>query len=246
MSVEAPGGAPAGPRDAPGAGAPEDGSLVTRLAASVSHELRNPLAVILARVQLLQLGLRLGKPVDSDKLVHTLSAIEEQALRASRIVDNLSSFARPRPPQLGPVDLAELVQQVLSALQGRLQSSGVSVEVEVGPEVPTVTADRLQIQTALAQVLHNAIDAMPDGGRVRIGVRRSPNGVEVSVADGGPGVPREDAARIFEAFVSTRRGAAGLGLCIAQTIAAAHGGAVRLVEAGVPGAEFVLSLPVGS
>jgi signal transduction histidine kinase len=243
MSVEAPGGAPAGPRDAPGARAPEDGSLVTRLATSVAHELRNPLAVILARVQLLQLGLKVGKPPDSDKLAHTLSAIEEQALRASRIVDNLSSFGRPRPPQLAPVDLAETVQQVLAAVHGRLQGAGVTVAVEVAPDVPTITADRVQIQTALAQLVHNAIDAMPDGGRVRIGVRRSANGVEVSITDSGPGVAREDAARIFEAFVSTRRGAAGLGLSIAQTIAAAHGGAIRLVAAGVPGAEFVLSLP---
>ncbi len=73
--------------------------------------------------------------------------------------------------------------------------------------------------------------------------RRSADGVELSVADDGPGVAPEDAARIFEAFFSTKRGAAGLGLPIVQTIAAAHGGGIRLIEASGPGGEFVLSLP---
>ncbi|MGH7543610.1 MAG: sensor histidine kinase [Gemmatimonadota bacterium] len=243
MSVEARGGAPAGPRDAPGAGAPGDGSLVTRLAAGLAHELRNPLAVILARVQLLQHGLRSGKPPDGDKLARTLTAIEEQAFRASRIIDNLSVFARPRPPELAPVDLAETVRQVLGLLHGRLEEASVTVETDLASDARTTMADRFQLQAALAQLVLNAIEAMPAGGRLRVGVCWSASGVELSVADSGPGVAREDAARIFEAFVSTKRGAAGLGLCIVQTIAASHGGGIRLVEAGVPGAEFVLSLP---
>jgi signal transduction histidine kinase len=234
MSVEARRGAPA---------APGEGSLVTRLAAGVAHELRNPLAVILARSQLLLLGFRNGKPPDETKLVQTLATIEEQAQRASKIVDNLSIFARPRPPALGPVDLRALVEQVLGPLRDRLGRTGVVVEVDLAPDVTTVVADRVQLGTALAQLVDNALEAMPEGGRLQISGRRDADQVELSVADTGPGVAREEAARIFEAFFSTKRGGAGLGLSIVQTIAAAHGGAIRLLEAGGPGARFVLSLP---
>lgn len=220
-----------------------DEPLVTRLAAGVAHELRNPLAVILARVQLLQYGLRTGKVPDGDKLAHTLGAIEEQALRAAKIIDNLSAFARPRQPELALVDLAETVRSVLGPLRERLEAGGVGVAIDVAADVGTLAADGAQLQAALGQLVLNAIEAVPGGGHVRVSVRRSGDRVELSVADDGPGVAPADAARIFEAFVSTKRGAAGLGLCIAQTIAASHGGGIHLRTAGGPGAEFVMSLP---
>jgi signal transduction histidine kinase len=218
-------------------------TLVTRLAAGVAHELRNPLAVILARVQLLQLGLRTGKLPDGDKLAQTLSAIEEQAVRASKILDNLSIFARPRPPELAPVVLEEKVRATLEVLGPRLEAAGVSATIDVAADARTLVADGAQLQAALTQLVLNAIEAMPGGGHVRVSVRRKGARIELSVADDGPGVAAEDAARIFEAFVSTKRGAAGLGLSIVQTIAASHGGDLHLVAAGGPGAEFVMSLP---
>src|SRR5262245_60073529 len=84
-------------------------TLVARLAAGIAHELRNPLAVILARVQLLDLGMKGGKVPDADKLTRTIKTIEEQALRASRIIESLSAFARPRPPEAQTVHLQIIV-----------------------------------------------------------------------------------------------------------------------------------------
>jgi signal transduction histidine kinase len=219
-----------------------DDGTVGRLAAGVAHELRNPLAVILARVQLLRLGLKRGSPPDPDNLSRILITIEEQAVRAAKILENLSLFAR-RPPELAPVDLVEVVTQALGTLRERLQTAGIGADVEVPAPCRTIVADRGQLAAALAQLLTNALDAMPGGGRVGVRARRAGGAVEISVTDTGPGVTAEDAARIFEPFYSTKPGAAGLGLCAVRTVAECHGGTVKLAAAGGPGAEFVLSLP---
>lgn len=219
-------------------------TALAHMAAGVAHELRNPLAVILARVQLLQLGIKNGKSPDADRLTRTLVTIEEQALRASKIIENLSTFARPRAPELAPLDLAEAVQEVLRGVGGRAPTGPLATEIDIADGAATIVADRNQLSTALTQLVRNALEAMPDGGRLRVHAHRGDGTIEISVADTGAGVAPHDAPRIFEPFFSTRPGAAGLGLCVAQTVAQSHGGAVRLVAAGGPGAEFVLSLPV--
>jgi two-component system, NtrC family, nitrogen regulation sensor histidine kinase NtrY len=213
------------------------------MAAGVAHELRNPLAVILARVQLLQLGIKNGKSPDVERLTRTLATIEEQALRASKIIENLSTFARPRTPELASVDLADTVNLVIRGMGGHPPAGPLATEIDIGDGAATIVADRNQLIAALVQLIRNALDAMPDGGRLRVHAHGGKDTVEISVADSGAGVAPHDAPRIFEPFFSTRPGAAGLGLCVAQTVAHSHGGAVRLVTVGGPGAEFILSLP---
>ena len=208
-------------------------ATLARLAAGIAHELRNPLAVILARVQLL-----------ATKLETTLRTVGEQAVRASKIIESLSIFARPRVPVLESVDLGQIIGHVLSDLRAESSEDRiVTTEVDVAPEAMTVVADSGQLTTALRQLTLNALQAMPDGGRLRIHARARDGSVEVIVGDTGGGIATHDAARIFDPFFTTKPSGTGLGLCVAQTIAEAHGGSVRLMASGGPGAEFVLSLP---
>lgn len=223
-----------------GSEAPE---AAARLAAGIAHELRNPLAVILARVQLLRLAVQSPSPLDRDKLARTLTTIEEQTLRASRVIENLAAFARPRPPARERLDVAELLEQVLGLLASRLAQAGVTAVVEVASDARTLEADRAQLVTVLSHLLGNALEATPPGGRLEVRTSRADGRVEIHVLDGGPGVAPEDAPHIFEPFFSTKPGAAGLGLAAARTIAEAHGGSLWLRAAGGPGAEFILSLP---
>jgi signal transduction histidine kinase len=224
----------------------EKSSALARLAAGIAHELRNPLAVILARVQLLALTTKGGEPVDPAKLQRTLTTIEEQAVRASRIIENLSIFARPRAPERRVVEVAEIVGQVLGALRSRLpREASVRTDVRIAADVRAVMADASQLTTAITHLVVNAMEAMPGGGMLRIEARRHFDAIEITVADTGPGVAARDAERIFDPFFSTKPAAAGLGLCVAQTIAESHGGAVQLVATDGPGAEFVLRLPLG-
>jgi signal transduction histidine kinase len=223
----------------------EKAEALARLAAGIAHELRNPLAVILARVQLLELALKSGKPIEQAKLERTLHTVEEQAVRASRIIESLSIFARPRAPELRPVDLAEVIGHVLGALRVRMPAeTPVTTDVKIPPEVQHINADRGQLTTALTQLVVNALEAMPGGGVLGIGVRARDGVVDIVVSDSGPGVAEHDAPRIFDPFFSTKPAAAGLGLCVAQTIAEAHGGRVRLTPGTAHGAEFVLTIPV--
>jgi signal transduction histidine kinase len=241
MSMDA-----ASPQPAASAGESERGGGLARMAAGVAHELRNPLAVILARVQLLQLGLKNGKPLDPAKLTRTLVTIEEQALRASKVIENLSVFARPRVPDRQPVDLAAAVEHALGHTRTRAAAAaGVTTRLEIAPEAATVLADAGQLRTALVELVANAVEAMPKGGTLTIRARCTDSAWEISVADTGPGVAPHDAPRIFEPFFTTRPGAAGLGLAAVQTIAESHHGSVRLVAGQGGGSEFVLSLPRG-
>ena len=250
MSVEAvPGSAPAAEEAAALVArlSAEKTSALARLAGGIAHELRNPLAVILARVQLLALTMKSGQTIDPAKLERTLITVEEQAVRASKVIESLSIFARPRTPARQRVELAEIVGQVLGALRAQLpQDVSLRTDVQIAPDIQTVFADPVQLTTALSQMVVNAIEAMPDGGTLCIRVTRCPGAIEIAVADTGPGVAERDAPRIFDPFFSTKEAAAGLGLCVAQTIAESHGGGVRLVAVGGPGAEFVLRLPFGS
>ncbi len=222
----------------------EKTAALARLAAGIAHELRNPLAVILARVQLLEIAMKGGKPLPPGKLEMTLRTVGEQAVRASKIIESLSIFARPRSPELTSVDLAETIGHVLSDVRAHMpEDRTVTTDVDVAPDVHTVVADNVQLMTALRQLTINALQAMTDGGRLWIRARGREGSVEVMVGDTGSGVAPHDAPRIFDPFFSTKPSGAGLGLCVAQTIAEAHGGSVRLVASGGPGAEFVLSLP---
>jgi two-component system sensor histidine kinase HydH len=224
----------------------EDPDRAARLAAGIAHELRNPLAVILARVQLLRLALERPSPPDRDTLARTLATIEEQTLRASRVIENLAVFARPRPPARERLDLAELLEQVLGLFGSRLKQADVTAAVEVAPDARTLEADRAQLVTALSHLVSNALEAVSSGGRVDVRARRADGWVEIHVLDDGPGVAVADAPHIFEPFFSTKPGAAGLGLAAARTIVESHGGRLTLRAAGGPGAEFVLSLPASA
>lgn len=224
----------------------ERSAMLARLARGVAHELRNPLAVILARVQLLALGLRNGRPLEAGKLERMLETVEEQALRASRVIDRLAIFAGAREPETASVDLPEAIGAAVVVSRTVQPGDAVGVDVEVGDDALTADADREQLVTALTQLVVNALEATPAGGRVTILTRRAPGGLEVVVRDTGPGVAASDAGHIFDPFFTTKPAAAGLGLCVAQAIAERHGGSVRLAAPGRAGAEFVLGLPARS
>jgi signal transduction histidine kinase len=222
---------------------------VRALAASVAHEIRNPLGAIQNSVAVLKRDL----PLEGDD--RTLMAIVfEEAERIGAIVSQFLSFARPSEPVLAPGDVGELLREVATLAekderaQAGSQTSGSEARctellLRVDPDLPTVAFDEDKIKQVVWNLISNALDAARSG-HVAIRARRAPDGgVEVRVADDGPGIAPEMLARAFEPFRTTKARGTGLGLTISKSIVDAHGGTIRIESAVGSGTTVSFTIP---
>jgi signal transduction histidine kinase len=212
------------------------------LAAGVAHEVNNPLATIAACADAALARLR-ADPPDPARAGDLLRTAGAEARRCAGIVREITDAARDGAPAAGPVDLPALVRETvgLAGLHPRL--GRVPVALSRVEEVPVLLADAGRVQQALLNLLSNAAEASPEGGRVDVEVLRDGAGAAVTVRDRGPGVPPEERGRIFEPFRSGKPGGTGLGLAIVERVASSHGGTVEVEDAPGGGALFRLRLP---
>ena len=212
------------------------------LAAGVAHEVNNPLATIAACADAALARLR-ADPPDPARAGDLLRTAGAEARRCAGIVREITDAARDGAPAAGPVDLPALVRETvgLAGLHPRL--GRVPVSLSRVEEVPVLLADAGRVQQALLNLLSNAAEASPEGGRVDVEVLRDGAGAAVTVRDRGPGVPPAERGRIFEPFRSGKPGGTGLGLAIVERVASSHGGTVEVEDAPGGGALFRLRLP---
>lgn len=221
-------------------------AAVGELAASVAHEINNPLMVILGNSGLL---LREAAPDSPQHL--RLSGIVTEANRAGKIVRDLLDFARRREPNRGPVSVPELLERALELLHAKLRRASVDVERVFDAALPAILADRDQLTQVFLNLITNAVDAMDDGGTLVLetATRQDDDGrtlITVGVSDTGPGIPPEHLARIFEPFYTTKpegRGT-GLGLSVSLGIVRMHGGAIDVESKPGRGTTMRVTLPV--
>ncbi|MBI5548737.1 MAG: HAMP domain-containing protein, partial [Deltaproteobacteria bacterium] len=212
------------------------------IARRLAHEIKNPLTPIRMSVETLLAAHRARRSDFDEIFKESAGAVLEEVERLRRIVDEFSRFARLPTPELAGIELAELAAGVLSLYSS--PPDGIRVERELATGL-SVRADRDQLTQVLINLLTNAEQAMPRGGRIVVRVLAAgATEVALEVEDEGPGVPEQDRCRIFEPYFTTKTGGTGLGLAIALRIAQEHGG--RLEELGAAagrGARFRLSLP---
>jgi PAS domain S-box-containing protein len=214
-------------------------AAVGTLAAGLAHEVRNPLNS--ATLQLQVLRRRLGKgDARPDSLDPVAGLIEEEIRRLERLVDDFLSFARPRPLDLQPTGLAELCQGVLTFAEHEAAAAGVALTLDVEPDVPAIQADAARLRQVLQNLVRNALEAMPSGGRLAVRVQRAHRAVEIEVSDTGVGFA--DETPVFDAFFTTKSKGTGLGLSIVHGIVTDHGGTVR-VRSQPGDTRFTVSLP---
>jgi signal transduction histidine kinase len=215
-------------------------AAVGTLAAGLAHEVRNPLNSAALQLEVLERRLAKGGATPESTLP-VAALISEEIRRLERLVSEFLSFARPRPLELQPTALEDLCRDVIAFGAPEAQAAGVTVALEVAPGLPPLAADPERLRQVLRNLVRNAIEAMPDGGRLTVRVRRAGGGVEIDVADTGVGFG--DEAPIFDAFFTTKPKGTGLGLSIVHRIVTDHGGTVRVRSR--PGETcFTIALPL--
>ncbi|HVP66985.1 MAG TPA: GAF domain-containing protein [Anaeromyxobacteraceae bacterium] len=207
------------------------------LSAVVAHEVRNPLAAIFNSLGSLQ---RMLRPEGDAKLL--LEVIQEEADRLNRTVGDLLDFARPAEPDLRPESLERIVEDTLAVALSR-DAAGIVVERDYSG-LPAVPVDARHVRQAVLNLVMNAIQAMPRGGRLAVRSRVDGAFARIEIADTGPGIPAEKRPMIFQPFFTTKATGTGLGLAVVRRIAEGHGGTVEVVDAPSGGATFVLRFPL--
>jgi two-component system sensor histidine kinase KdpD len=219
------------------------------LFSSVSHDLRTPLASIKAGVTSLMDGDVHFEPEEEHEL---LSTVLEETDRLNRLLDNVLNLARARAGDVAlerefmPFD--DVVETVLARLRGPLSS--FELRTRIDDDLPGAWVDPVQMDQALTNIIENAAQYAPRGSEISVGVSRVRGGIQVRVADHGPGIPADERSQAVEPFYrgrsSSGRPGSGLGLAIARAVVAAHGGSLRLGEAPGGGLAVVIELPTGT
>lgn len=211
---------------------------VGQLVAGVAHEVRNPLFSITATLD----NLRRALPADSP-VQRFLPTLEKQSGRLTKLMEELLDYSRPVLSALVPGDLQSVLNDAVGQCRRIALDAGVELNLKINSRLPTVAFDRGRLVEAMLNLLENALQHTPAGGRVLCEALVVEQGIRVTVRDSGPGVPAELQTRIFEPFFTSREGGTGLGLPIVQRIIEAHGGSITLRPATTSGACFDILLP---
>ncbi len=214
-------------------------ATIGKVAGGVAHELRNPLNVVKTSVYFLINA----KNASPEKIKTHLERIERQVGVADQVITALNDFARLPVPQLEPVDVEACLKDILEVTT---VPRNLAVEWSIGSPSPAVLGDRAQLQIVLGNLVRNARDAMPNGGKIRLTAQESSDYVEITIQDTGVGIPHDNLSRIMEPLYSTKSKGIGLGLPIAHEILGQHQGTLHVKsEVGV-GSSFTVRLPRAS
>ncbi|HEX8695813.1 MAG TPA: ATP-binding protein [Longimicrobium sp.] len=211
-----------------------------RLVAQLSHEINNPIYNIQNCLEALE---RRGDPGDPNR--EFLELAQEELARMATLTRQLLDQSRPLSDAAQPVSLNTLVHRVLTLAGPELQARGIRAETDLAADLPRVVVHPEGVQQVLANLVNNALDAMPGGGRLRLSTRADADAVEVVVEDTGTGIAEADLPHIFEAFYTTKPGVAGigLGLFVSEGIIRGHRGRLSVESRPGDGSRFTVRLP---
>jgi len=208
-----------------------------QMATHVAHEVRNSLVPLTLYLSLLR------RQTDGDlQTAETLDKFAAGFTALEAIVNDLLQFTSHREPTCRRFFLRPLVVDVLDSLSPQLAAQSIRLDLDIPADL-TLVADQDMIRRAILNLVLNALDAMPTGGELTAVAVRTAAGLELEIADDGPGVPQAQHTRLFEPFFTTKQGGTGLGLAIVERIAASHGGGVSVCNCPQGGAAFTIRIP---
>ncbi len=217
---------------------------ITMLAAGVAHELGNPLNSLGIHLQLLKRNIsKCEQSKEMEKAAEHLEIAQQEIKRLDSIVKNFLSAIRPVPPQMLPLNIEDILREALNFMQNEIENRAIWVELALPDGIPLLLGDKDQLMQAAYNLIKNAIQAMPDGGRISISVTVDDVYVNIRFTDTGCGFDQAQIANLMEAYFTTKSTGHGLGLLIVDRIVRAHGGELTIEGSPGKGAAFTISLP---
>jgi PAS domain S-box-containing protein len=224
----------------------ERSSRLGEMVASLAHELNQPLAAILSSAQAALRFLQSGRH-DVELFRTVLNNIVQDDKRAAGIITGLRSMVRKEERDKEPLDVNEVVRNVLALFRGEAIIRHVEIETDLDPSIPMISGDRVQLQQVLLNLVVNAAEAVSDGPhsvqRIHLRTRATDAGVEMAVRDRGPGIDPGKLEDIWEPFFTTKHAGMGMGLSVSSSIIRAHGGRIWAENNADGGATFAFELP---
>ena len=214
-------------------------SSLGEMMAAVSHEIRNPLGIIRSSAELLK------KKSAGDNRSDTITdIIVEESSRLNNIITDFLNFAKPQTPDLTPCRIDEIIQKNITFLSAQIAENRYAIETDFDGDAPAIPVDANMLYQAFLNILINAMQAMPDGGKISIRLRAAGPAVSVTFADNGEGVPAELLDKIWDPFYTTKEKGTGLGLGIVKNIIKAHGGRTSIDNRPGGGATVTVTIPI--
>lgn len=234
-------------------------NAVQLLAAGVAHEIGNPLNALNIHLQLLDRDIRAAReelnqtggvaavaarlPSELDNLHELVDIAQTEVSRLDLIITQFLRAVRPSKPKLVPVKMQSLLEETLTLMRHEIGNRGIEIDIAAPQDLPDIRVDRDQIKQVFFNVIKNAFQAMPDGGRLTITLAVGNSNLEITFQDTGVGIDPENMGRIFEPYHTTKSTGSGLGLMIVQRIIQDHGGHIELMSKPAEGTRITIHLP---
>jgi signal transduction histidine kinase len=216
---------------------------VGELASSIAHEIKNPLAGISGAIQILSKEFSKG-----EREKEIFDEILKQINRVNKTIGDLLSFSKPSPLVIGVSNINKVIKDTLILVEQQAKQNNVLTELNLDPDIPNTEFDEKKIQQALLNLMLNAVQAMPDGGKMSVLSKayflNTRDYLLIQVKDTGPGIPQEYLSKIFDPFFTTKPNGTGLGLAIVKRIINEHAGKISVESAPAKGTTFTIELPV--
>lgn len=211
------------------------------LAVGLHHEIKNPLAALSLHVQLLDEQLLKQNP--NEETLQCLDVLKSEIGRITGVLESFRDYASIDTLHLSDVNVASLLDRMISLVSPQATQGNITVFVQVPQDLPSIQADQAKVEQMLLNLLLNAIQAMPDGGKLTIRAAAVDNLVHIAIRDTGPGIPDNLMDRVFDPYFSTKRHGTGMGLAICEKIVRQHQGRLELINAN-PGTKVEIALPI--
>jgi two-component system NtrC family sensor kinase len=212
-----------------------------RMAAALSHELRN----VFAEIQTAAYNLKNKAGKDFPQLAGPLKGIDDALTHANSLLTDILKFSHPKQLVLSEVDINYLIEDLLSSadLKDQFRNHNIRIIKDLGPDIPKLNIDGIQMREVVSNLVTNAIHAMPGGGKINIVTQNDQGLIRIKVTDTGLGMSQETLDNLFTPFFTTKNRGLGLGLCISKAIVESHGGHIQVHSGLNEGTTFIVSLP---